>query len=349
MRRTATSIRLLLSASVLLVVVGAYPAAAAPSPTGGPDGQGLAAFEWYRLSQVNTSVSGEHLWSLRRDGFGAVYADVSEWLEAADQPESWSQRRRLRRLTGDLRRFVARASSQGLAVHAVAGGPGWTAESHRYLGPKVLELVADYNADADPDERLQGVQFDIEPYVDSSFWDDVEVSLQAYLRTVEGIVDAYEEVRTQPGNEGLGLGFAIPFWFDGAPEVPEVKFGRTEDTTTTQAAAFHLIDLLAELPEAYLVVMAYRNRAPGPDGSIELVRGELEYASRTGAASGIVVGQEFTEVTPEKLSFWWVGRAAFRQAAAELAEAYGGLPQFRGISVDDMDAYQAVGEYPRRW
>jgi hypothetical protein len=185
--------------------------------------------------------------------------------------------------------------------------------------------------------------------VDSSFWDDVEVSLQAYLRTVEGIVDAYEEVRTQPGNDGLGLGFAIPFWYDGAPEVPEVEFGRTEDTTTTQAAAFHLIDLLAELPEAYLVVMAYRNRASGPDGSIELVRGELEYASRTGAASGIVVGQEFTEVTPEKLSFWWVGRAAFRQAAAELAEAYGGLPQFRGISVDDMDAYQAVGEYPRRW
>jgi hypothetical protein len=70
MRRTATSIRLLLSASVLLVVVGACPAAAAPSPTGGPDGEGLAAFEWYRLSQVNTSVSGERLWSLRRDGSG---------------------------------------------------------------------------------------------------------------------------------------------------------------------------------------------------------------------------------------------------------------------------------------
>jgi hypothetical protein len=349
MRRTATSFRLLLAASVLLVVVGAWPAAAAASPTGGPDGEGLAAFEWYRLSQVNTSVSGERLWSLRRDGFGAVYADVSEWLEAADQPESWSQRRRLRRLTSDLRRFVARASSQGLAVYAVAGGPGWTAESHRYLGPKVLELVADYNADADPDERLQGVQFDIEPYVDPGFWADVKASLQAYLRTVEGIVDTYEEVRTQPGNEGLGLGFAIPFWFDGTPEVPEVEFGRTGATTTTQATAFHLIDLLGKLPEAYLVVMAYRNFASGPDGSIELVRGEFDYASRVGAASGIVVGQEFTRVTPEKLSFWWAGRAAFRQAAAELTEAYGGLPQFRGISVDDMDAYQAVGEYPRRW
>lgn len=83
MRRTATSIRLLVSASVLLVVVGAFPAAAGThSPTGSLEQQGLVAFEWYRLSQVNTSVSGERLWSLRRDGFGAVYADIGEWLEA---------------------------------------------------------------------------------------------------------------------------------------------------------------------------------------------------------------------------------------------------------------------------
>jgi hypothetical protein len=62
-----------------------------------------------------------------------------------------------------------------------------------------------------------------------------------------------------------------------------------------------------------------------------------------------VVGQEFTRVTPEKLSFWWAGRAAFQQAAEELIDAYGARPQFRGISVDDMDAYQEASEYPRRW
>jgi hypothetical protein len=49
---------------------------------------------------------------------------------------------------------VARASRLGLAVHAVAGGPNWTAESHRYLGPKLLELVAGYNAAAAPNQRL---------------------------------------------------------------------------------------------------------------------------------------------------------------------------------------------------
>jgi hypothetical protein len=182
------------------------------------------------------------------------------------------------------------------------------------------------------------------PYVDPSFWDDVTVSLQAYLVTVRGIVDAYEQVRTWPGNEGLGLGFAIPFWFDGVPEAPEVEFGEA-----TQAAAFHLIDMLGELPEAYVLVMAYRNFASGPDGSIEHVRREFDYAGGSGAACGIVVGQELTEVTPEKLSFWWAGRAAFRQAAEELVDAYEARPQLRGISVDDRDAHQEASEEPRRW
>ena len=85
MRHPATSIRRVVSAAVLLVVLGAYPAAAGThSPTGDPAPQGMAVFEWYRLSQVNANVTEERLWSLRRDGFSVVYADLGEYLEAAD-------------------------------------------------------------------------------------------------------------------------------------------------------------------------------------------------------------------------------------------------------------------------
>lgn len=244
---------------------------------------------------------------------------------------------------------MARASSLGFTVHAVAGGPNWTAETHRYLGPMTLQLIADYNSDVYPEERIRGVQFDIEPYVLDSFRDNVERSLQDYLWTVRDIVDAYEQVQNWYGNKGLGLGFAIPFWFDGTPEVPRVQFGESEEP---KAAAFHLIDMLRQLPDAYVLVMAYRNRATGDDGSIEHVAREFDYASQpeVACACGIVIGQEFTDVRPdepEKLSFWTEGRVAFRQAVAELTEVYGGLPQFRGISVDDIDTYEEAGEYGR--
>ena len=80
----------------------------------------------------------------------------------------------------------------------------------------------------------------------------------------------------------------------------------------------------------------------GPE--IEHAGSEFDYAKGSNAQCGIVVGQEFTKVTPEKLSFWWAGRAAFRQAALDIAEAYGQSPQFRGLSVNDMNAYLAARE-----
>jgi hypothetical protein len=344
MRRRATISSVLACTSVLLLVVGAHSAAAASSPAEVLQQQGFAAFEWYPLSQANAKISDQRLNSLRKDGFRTIYADIGEYLEVADQPDSRTQRNRLSQLNSDLKRFVSRASNLGLAVHAVAGGPNWTDASHRYLGPKLVKLVADYNTAAAANERLQGVQLDIEPYVDASFWNDVDASLRSYLWTLQTIVDTYKQARTQIGNSGLWLGFAIPFWFDGVPEAPAVEFGQTESTRTTKPAAFHLIDMLQQLPEAYILVMAYRNFASGPDGSIEHVRSEFDYAGQIGATSAIVVGQEFTKVTPEKLSFWWTGRAAFRQASLQIAGVYGQLPQFHGLAVDDMNAYLAARE-----
>jgi hypothetical protein len=342
MVQRATIIRVLAAASVLLVVLGANPgAAAAASPSEVLQQQGFAVFEWYRVSQVNAKVSDQSLGSLHTDGFKTVYADVGEYLEVADQPASKAQKTRLAQLKSDLKRFVARASKLGYAVHAVAGGPDWTDTAHRYLGPKLVQLIADYNETVAVNERLQGVQLDIEPYVDPSFFDDVETSLQDYLGTLKGIVDKYRQVRTQAGNGGLRLGFAIPFWFDGTPEAPAVRFG---PDNKSQPAAFHLIDMLRDLSDAYVLVMAYRNFAMGPDGSIEHVRSEFTHARDAGALCGIVVGQEFGKVYPEKLSFWWAGRAAFRQAAEDIAREYGGYAQFRGLSVNDLSAYQLVGE-----
>ena len=327
--------RILVAASVLLMVVGANQAVAAAAPP--PD---LAVFEWYKLSQLNAKVSEPRLTTLRTDGFKTVYANVGEYLEVADQPDSRAQRTRLAQLKSDLKRFVARASNLGFAVHAVAGGPDWTDVSHRYLGPKLVQLVADYNGAAAPNERLQGVQLDIEPYVDPGFFDDTEAALIAYLQTMRDIVAAYRQVRARSGNHTLRLGVAIPFWFDGEAGAPgPVPFGGA-----TKPAAFHLVDMLADLAHAYLVVMAYRNFTAGEDGSISHLRSEFEYLSSAGARCGLVVGQEYTEQEPPEVSFHGLGRGVFRTAAAEIAAAYGHLPQFGGLSVNDVDAYLAADE-----
>jgi hypothetical protein len=350
--RTTITIVLVTAAAVLLAVLGATPAASAATPCPTEVPQQRAVFEWHRLSQVNTTVTDQRLRDLQCGGFKTIYADISEYVEVAAQRPSRTQQARLLQLNTALKDFVSRASTKHqLRVHAVAGAPNWTDQARRHLGPMTVDLVAAYNNDP-ANEKLQGVQFDIEPYVERAWTRNVTASLQAYLTTIRDIVERYQEVREQPENQDLQLGVAIPFWYEGAPDAPPVLFGSEE-----KYAAFHLIDMLRADSQAYLLVMAYRNFASDPtnpsinaDGSIALVSGEFAYANRDDddpALCGIVIGQEFGLADPYafKTSFGTVGRAAFHKAAGELTDTYGSRPQFRGLSVNDLDSYEATPDY----
>jgi 6-phosphogluconate dehydrogenase len=81
------------------------------------------------------------------------WAPSTTQLLVADQPASRAQKTRLAQLKGDLRRFVARATNLGYAVHAVAGGLDWTDAAHRSLGSKLVQLIADYNGTVLANER----------------------------------------------------------------------------------------------------------------------------------------------------------------------------------------------------
>jgi hypothetical protein len=93
-----------------------------------------------------------------------------------------------------------------------------------------------------------------------------------------------------------------------------------------------------------VVVLSYRNFASGPDGSIAHAQDELDYARCIGASFAILVGQEFANVQPRKLTFYGLGRTAFRRMAERIVAAFGGNPQFQGFAVDDADAYMAATE-----
>ena len=332
--------RVFVCAAVLLVLIGGNQAASAhPRPAAKTLQQyGLAAYDWHPASQLTTSQARQRFGYLRQNGFKTVYLDLGDYLEAADQPESEEQQERIAELRRSLKRYVSDASSFGLAVHAVGGGPSWTDEGLRYLGPLLVELVADYNAGADADERLRGVNLDIEPYADPSFFDDVESSIDAYLQTIEDIVQTYRPLASRFPNRQLQLGFAIPFWLDAGREAP----GPVTFNGATKAAAFHIIDMIKDLRRAYLVVMSYRNFAKGIDGSIFHARKEFVYASLKRAKCGLVIGQQFTDVEPPKITFHGRSRRAFDNAAEQIVRAFGHVAQFRGLSIDDLDAYMAL-------
>jgi hypothetical protein len=338
--RKATLVRVLVCASMIGVVLGsAQPAGAQSRSTSWvPPLRGLAAYEWHSASQLSQDEARRRFRFLRANGFRTVYLDLGNYLDVVDQPQNRGQLVRLAKVRQALARYVADASSYGLTVHAIGGGPTWTGEERRYLGSRLVRLVADYNLGAKEAERLRGVQLDIEPYADPGFFDDVQAALTAYLDTLEGIEQTYRSLTGQPANSHLQLGFAIPFWFDGESGAP----GPLPWGGETKPAAFHLIDMLRDLPDAYLLVMSYRNVATGADGSIQHARGEFGYARQVGAECGLVVGQQFGNVQPRKITFQGVGRRPFMKAADQIVGAFGGAREFRGISVDNLDSYMSA-------
>jgi hypothetical protein len=303
----------------------------------------MAVYEWHNAGDLSTAQVERRLRFLRANGFRTVYLEIGNYLEAAElPPEDETRASQLRSVRRQIQRFVATAGSFGLSVQALGGGPTWTGELS-YLGRKLVGLVGGYNTKVGVRERLKGVQLDLEPYTLDGWLDDdvVEANLGEYLDTLQGIVDTYRSQLDRPGNHGLQLGVAIPFWLDARGDAP----GPVDFHGATKPAAHHIIDMVSDLPGAYLVVMSYRNFTRTSDGSIAHARDEFRYAAMVGARSGLVVGQRYGQADPEEAhtTFYGQPRWVFRRAAAEITLAFRRYPQFRGLSVDDVDAFMAAG------
>jgi hypothetical protein len=302
---------------------------------------GMAVYEWHNAGDLSSAEVQRRLRFLRANDFHTVYLEVGNYLDAAELPDSDPQKQaRLSAVRRQIKQFVATAAGFGLPVQALEGGPNWTGELD-YLGPKLVDLVGDYNTRVRSGERLKGVHLDLEPYTLPGWLDDehVEENLVEYLSTLQGIVDAYRAQLDRSANRGLQLGLAVPFWLDARGDAP----GPVDFDGATKPAVHHIIDMLADLPGAYLVVMAYRNFTRTSDGSIAHARDEFRYAAMVGARSGLVVGQQYGPAPGEEhITFNGQPRWVFRRAAAEIALAFRRYPQFRGLSVDDLDAFMAA-------
>ena len=305
----------------------------------------MATYEWHNAGDLTSAEAGRKLRWLRANGFTTVYLEIGKYLEAYEAyegaPDAQGRRERLDTIRRQIQRFVATATGLGIAVQGLGGGPTWTGEL-RYLGQKLVSLVGGYNAKVSSRERLQGVHLDLEPYILDGWLDDdhVEANFVEYLTTLEGIVGTYRSVLDRHHSRHLQLGFAVPFWFDARGDAP----GRVDFAGATKPAFHHVVDLVADLPGAYLVVMSYRNFTRTSDGSIAHARDELRYAAMVGARSGLVVGQQYGPPGPgeARTSFHGQPRWVFKRAAAEITLAFRRYPQFRGLAVDDVDSYMAA-------
>jgi hypothetical protein len=195
-----------------------------------------------------------------------------------------------------------------------------------------MKKAIEYNRAAAPEERLDGFQWDTEPYILPEYRKDAESKtavLKQYLDSASELRDAVNASRVP-----LRIGYAIPAFFDGEPQAVEWK-------GVSKPVAFHLMDILNTMPSAYVAIMAYRDKALGSNGTIEISRGEIEYAAKTTPKVKVWIGQETLDVTgdPPSITFWQEGETVMEYALAQIEDAYKGNPVVGGFSIHHWVSY----------
>lgn len=253
---------------------------------------------------------------LRRQGVDTLYlyADAQGGRNLlVAQPQLYA------RLLGQLHR-------QGLQVHALLGS--WPLHTERYIFPEnrgqalqMVQRVLDYNQQAQPDARFDGINLDIEPHV----LDDWASRREEYLQMFLSVSEAWMALKRQM-NQTLQIGPAIAFWLDGI----EVRHaGRLKP------ASEHLQDIYD-----HVVLMDYRDHALGPDGILSHARQELDYARQIGKR--VLLGIETSPSDIRKLSFNHMKPEQMAHELQLVRQALSGDPAFAGFVVHHYGSY-------RRW
>jgi Cadherin-like beta sandwich domain/Bacterial Ig domain len=239
-----------------------------------------------------------------------------------------------------VRAFVSWAHSRGYKVHAtIAGGtilPYMGAYSRYHeIAVRTMEEVINYNLSAAPDERFDGVNVDIEPYILPDF-KTAQPSVQ--IQYLDGLYKMIQ--RRDAAGINLPFGTVIPKWFDTAAQAQNIPWRGS--TTWLSEHVQNISD--------YVAIMDYRDTADGSAGIIQGALGELAYANSIGKPGSVVIAVETLDIAdggdPETITFREEGRTYMENELDKVYAAAGSDPAFAGIA---MHHYDPLRQLPSDW
>ncbi len=231
--------------------------------------------------------------------------------------------------------FIAGAHHSGIKIHALGGAPKWAYRQQHTEALNFFEYILLYNRSVGPEERFDGIQFDIEPYGQDNYPGNETKALQSYMEGVRKILEKYDGV-TANSEAPFELGFAVPYWFDGEDKKSIIALEGMEEK---KGVSLHLLDMLNTRKDTYMAIMDYRNVADGIDGSIAHARGEMEYAAAFAPNVSIFIGQEITDVLPAKVTFHGKGKEALKTELKKITKAFGRQAVFGGFAIHTLERY----------
>lgn len=285
---------------------------------------------WHYPTALNDSQMQEYINFLKNEQFDTVYIDITGYIDAYESPDPNAKKIFENRLI----KFVDLAHQSNIKVEGLVGGNMWAQPNYNYVPSIILDFVIEFNQQPEH-AKLTGIQYDVESYNLPEFSnpDEQSIILIEYLTMVQTLTN---KVASKSPN--LRLGFAVPFWFDNyTRELPLITFNKTENPV-----GFHVIDILQSINNGYIVIMDYRNKTAGPNGSIALAKPQINYATKYTSHVGIIIAQETTNVEPLSITFYNQPKTNLDKALEEIVKAFSYTKSLEGFAIHDIDGYKEL-------
>ncbi len=91
-----------------------------------------------------------------------------------------------------------------------------------------------------------------------------------------------------------------------------------------------------------MLMMAYRNVAEGPNGTIGLSAAAMALASQAGHVTRLIIAQETSDVQPAEITYYGSTKAYLAGQVAAIDAAYAGSAAFGGIAIDYIQPFLAL-------
>lgn len=273
---------------------------------------------------------------LAKEGITDAYVRIDDYIDIVEQSDVAGRELRLAAFTVHLKELSRIFHAKGIKVHGLGGHPRWSSLSHRYIPERILTFVIEYNRTALTNERLDGMQFDIEPYQGNSRPPPEEEvrMMKDYLTTIERL----NSTAVRGGTPVLPVGFVIPYWYDNRTRIlPLIEW-----KGQTKPFAFHIIDEAARTPNSHLIVMAYRNKPDGHNGTIAVVEDELSYAGNLPNPPKVLIGQETNNTQPPSITFYGKKRWELKKAVQTVYDHYLSHPAFGGFAIHQYESFRKM-------
>ncbi|HEX8214931.1 MAG TPA: hypothetical protein VF582_05610 [Allosphingosinicella sp.] len=249
------------------------------------------------------------------------------------------------RHASDLRRFVRMAKASGINVEAVEGDPQMVLAGGLVTAAARARAFAAYQKRARPEERLAGIQYDIEPYVLGA-WGRHPVGYSAWARSVLRLRHA----------AGERIDLVVPFWIAQEEEgraflrsvAPAVRIltvmsYRTELPLLTQVAepllawgAAEGVKVRLALEAGALADETEQVFAPARVGTLAVTAGEKPRVMLLKAPGAVAGAQMYAQhsqalIPARRLSFLG-NEAAMRDLARRTQPLFSAWPSFGGFA-----------------